>query len=118
LADNWYTGNAEADGDSNRGWLLGHFLPDDADTVRSTKALEVKWGVHAAGERRAGWTAGERRTTMVILIEGRHRVDLTVGSVVLAKRGDYVVWGPGIDHTWEAERDSTVLTVRWPSLVP
>jgi hypothetical protein len=26
MADNWYVGNAAADGKENRGWLLGHFL--------------------------------------------------------------------------------------------
>jgi hypothetical protein len=25
------------------------------------------------------------------------------------------MWGPGVDHSWEALEDSVVLTVRWPS---
>jgi hypothetical protein len=32
--------------------------------------------------------------------------------------GDYVVWAPGVSHTYRAEVDSVVITVRWPSLVP
>jgi hypothetical protein len=51
MADNWYTGNANADGQRTRGWLLGHFLGEDG-TVRATDAVEVNWGVHPAGERR------------------------------------------------------------------
>jgi len=81
----------------------------------ATDALEVKWGIHPAGETRAEWTVGDHRTTLLILIEGRWRLDLSVGSVTLEKPGDYVVWGPGIDHSWHAETDSVMLTVRWPS---
>jgi quercetin dioxygenase-like cupin family protein len=50
-----------------------------------------------------------------LLITGRFRVELTEGPVTLATQGDYLMWGPGIDHTWHAEENSTVLTVRWPS---
>jgi len=25
-----------------------------------------------------------------------------------------VMWGPGVDHSWEALEESTVLAVRWP----
>ena len=115
MADSWYTGNAYADGDAHRGWLLGHFI-EPGETVRATGALEVKWGIHSFGERRAGWTEGEERTTMVVLISGRFRVDLAVGEVLLERQGDYLVWGPGIEHSWEALEDSVVLTIRWPSL--
>ena len=50
-----------------------------------------------------------------MLITGRWRLELTVGTFTLDTPGDYVVWGPGIDHTWIAEADSTMLTIRWPS---
>lgn len=116
VADTWYTGNANTDKDSNRGWLLGHFI-EPGQSVCSTNALEVKWGIHPAGDKRAEWTTDERRTTMVILISGRFRVDLSVGKVLMESQGDYGVWGPGIDHSWEALEDSVVLTVRWPSIV-
>jgi hypothetical protein len=26
------------------------------------------------------------------------------------------VWGPCVDHSWYAEGESVVLTVRWPSI--
>jgi quercetin dioxygenase-like cupin family protein len=113
--DGWYTGNAGDDANTHRGWLLGNFIaPPD---VRTTGAVEVKWGVHEAGEKRPDWSTDERRTTLVLLVEGRFRVDLSSGSAVLDRRGDYVVWGPAIDHSWQAEADSVVITVRWPSLV-
>ena len=38
------------------------------------------------------------------------------GSTTLEKEGDYAVWGPGIGHSWQAEEDSIVITVRWPSI--
>jgi quercetin dioxygenase-like cupin family protein len=114
MGANWYNGNASEDAGERRGWLLGHFI-DPSEGVRSTKDVEVKWGIHSAGDKRAEWTADDQRTTMVIMVEGNFRVDLTDASVTLAKQGDYLVWGPGIDHSWEAVSDSVVITVRWPS---
>lgn len=116
MADNWYAGNANDDADQYRGWLLGHFINPAAGTARATEALEVKWGIHPAGQQRAGWTNGEQRSTLVLLISGKFRVDLTVGNVTMQRQGDYITWGPGIDHSWQAEQDSIVLTIRWPSI--
>jgi quercetin dioxygenase-like cupin family protein len=110
----WYQGNAADDGRDRRGWFLGHFI-DSAEGVRSNKAVEVKWGIHPAGEKRPEWTADDQRHTLVLMVEGSFRIDLTGGSITLDKQGDYVVWGPGTDHTWEALTDSVVITVRWPS---
>jgi quercetin dioxygenase-like cupin family protein len=117
MADNWHVGNAADEADEHRGWLLGHFMSEPGDaSIRATNALEVKWGIHPAGQERPAWTSGDDRTTMVILVSGRFYVNLTVGSVLLDRQGDYAVWGPGIDHSWKAEDDSVVITVRWPSL--
>ena len=113
--DSWYTGNAATDSGLHHGWLLGHFI-DPAHGIRNTEALEVKWGIHPAGRTRRSWTEGETRTTMAILVSGRFRIDLSTGSVTLGRQGDFVVWGPGIDHSWESETDSVVITVRWPSV--
>jgi hypothetical protein len=111
----WYIGNAAADGQDTRGWLVGHFI-DGSAGVRSTKDVEVKWGIHQAGEKRSGWTSDDQRTTLVLLVEGNFVVSLTEGRVELTRQGDYAVWGPGIDHSWEAIEHSVVITVRWPSL--
>lgn len=102
------------DGCAARGWLVGHFM--DPGSVRSSEDVEVKWAIHPRGDRRAGWTVGDQRTTILILVDGRFRVDLTECSVTLAAQGDYLMWGPGIDHSWEALARSVVVVIRWPSL--
>lgn len=117
VSANWHSGNAEEDGIATRGWLLGHFI-DPAEGIRSSRDVEVKWGIHPPGDKRAEWTADDKRTTLVILISGNFRVDLTEASVALERQGDYLLWGPGIDHSWEAQTASVVLTVRWPSAAP
>jgi hypothetical protein len=115
VGKNVHVGNADADGLGNRGWLLGHFMP--ADSPLHSMEAEVKWGVHRVGERRAAWATGETRSALLVLIEGVFHVELRDRTVVLSHRGDYVFWGPGVDHSWTACMDPTVvLTVRWPSL--
>jgi hypothetical protein len=102
---NWHAGNAEEDGRDTRGWLVGHFI-DRAHGVRSSEDVEIKWAVHPVDEKRAERTADDRRTTLVLLVRGNFRVDLTETSVIIGGQGDYVLWGPGIDHPWEALSDS------------
>ena len=108
-----YVGNAEEDAPENRGWLLGHFKP--ADDPRHSEDIEIKWAIHPRGDQRSQWVAGEKRTAMLLLISGRFRVSLPDRTVLLAEQGDYVVFH-GISHSWHAEENSVVLTVRWPSL--
>ena len=76
----------------------------------------VKWGVHPAGESRDAWVTDEQRTTLLLLVSGRFHVDLSVGFFTLENEGDNAMWGPGIDHCWQAEKDTVVITVRWPSV--
>jgi hypothetical protein len=114
MSVDWLCGGAAEDSRDMRGWLLGHFIKS-SEGIRSSKNVEVKWGVHPSGDKRAGWTYGERRTTLVLLVQGNFRIDLTEASVTLGRQGDYVMWRPGIEHSWEALADSIVLTVRWPS---
>ncbi|MFF9340596.1 signal peptidase I [Streptomyces sp. NPDC014773] len=109
-----YVGNAGEDAALDGGWLLGHFK--EAGSPLRSEDVEVKWGVHPRGEERARWARGEVRTALLVLVSGRFRVELTGRSVLLEKQGDYVVWGRGVDHSWVAEEDSVVLTVRWPSV--
>jgi hypothetical protein len=117
VADNWYSGNATDDADAHRGWLVGHFV-EPPGGVRANADVEIKWGIHPAGQQRPdGWSTDEQRTTLLLLIRGRFRLDLSVGTTTLEREGDYAVWGPGIDHSWQAEEDSVVVTVRWPSIV-
>jgi mannose-6-phosphate isomerase-like protein (cupin superfamily) len=109
-----YTGDAAVDAPLDQGWLLGHFKADD--DLRHSAAVEVKWGEHPPGDRRAAWVTHERRTAFLILISGCFHVEFRDRTVRLSQRGAYVGWGPGVDHSWFAERESTVLTVRWPSV--
>jgi len=114
VSADWHTGNAADDGRNTRGWLLGDFI-DSSQGVRSTKDVEIKWGIHPAGDKRHEWTHDDQRTTLVLLVEGNFVVRLTTGTAELTRQGDYAVWGPGIDHSWEAKENSVVITVRWPS---
>jgi hypothetical protein len=114
MSDGIYLGKAGPDAAADHGWLLGHFKP--VGNIRHSTDVEIKWGVHPAGDRRAKWATGETRTALLILISGRFRLEFPTRSPVLSEPGDYVVWGPGVDHSWYAEQESTVLTVRWPSI--
>ncbi|MFJ7202551.1 signal peptidase I [Streptomyces sp. NPDC098789] len=109
-----HTGRAGPEAAADRGWLLGHFKA--ADDPRHSADVEIKWGVHPKGEERAQWVRGEERTALQVLISGRFRLEFPGRTVVLAEQGDYVIWGRGVDHSWYAEEDAVVLTVRWPSL--
>jgi hypothetical protein len=113
MAEKIYVGNAAADAPLNRGWLLGHFMPEG--DARHSDEVEVKWGVHPKGDERAQWVTVERRTALIMLISGRFRVDLPDRSVPLARPGDYVVFH-GVGHSWLAQEESVVLAVRWPSV--
>jgi hypothetical protein len=79
MADNWYAGNAVADGQGDsRGWLIGHFL-DGSAGVRSSDAVEVKWGIHPAGDNREAWQTGEQRTTALLLVKTSHAALVSSG---------------------------------------
>ena len=82
---------------------------------RRSDEVEIKWGVHPAGERRPGWVTDDPRSMLSVLVSGRFRIDLSDRSVVLAEQGDYIVFH-GRDHTWVAEEASVVVSIRWPSL--
>lgn len=107
-------GNAQKEGTMRGGWFIGHFITPDNDP-HSTSDLEVKWAVHPAGDGRREWAMNAEATTLSILISGRFRLQFPEEEIVLSHQGDYVLWCPGVLHTWVAEEDSTILTVRWPS---
>ncbi len=109
-----YVGNAYADGEHEGGWILGHFLPPG--DPRHSADVEVKWGVHPPGDTRARWAVEETRTAVLVLVSGSFVMLFRDREVVLDRPGDYVLWGPGEDHSWRADTDAVVLTVRWPSV--
>jgi hypothetical protein len=115
MPEDVHFGNAARDGEQYRGWLVGHFINSGDSAVRHSQDVEIKWFLHPAGQERENWVTGETATTLCMLISGRFRINLSTGTYTLAKEGDYLMWGPGVDHLWHAEEDSTVLTIRWPS---
>lgn len=108
------SGNAQADGVIRNGWLIGHFVDDDP--VRYSTEAEVKWGVHVAGEHRSQWSSNYTATTVSILVHGRFRLYFPDREVLLVQQGDYALWLPKVPHYWLAESDSTLITVRFPSI--
>ncbi|MDQ3815824.1 MAG: signal peptidase I [Armatimonadota bacterium] len=108
-----YCGNAARLALEHRGWFLGHFVGEAGQPLHC-EAVEIKWAEHRAGERRAAWSQCAA-SSLSILIRGRFRIQFPDEEFVLAEEGDFVVWGPDVPHTWHAEEDSLVLTVRWPS---
>jgi len=111
-------GNASDDQD--RGWFIGHFVGPEYG-LRKRDDIEIKWGVHPAGDVRAnGWSLNHTATTISILIEGS-LVALFRGpgwrqEVTLKRKGDYVIFREGVQHSWYSEVDSLVLTIRTPSV--
>jgi hypothetical protein len=121
VTPSWSRGNAAQRSD-RRGWLVGHFIDDPMDPHYS-KDVEIKWGVHPAGDERTEWSAGRHDRTILILVSGSWRMELASAdqrdaptTVTLDTQGDYVLWEKDIDHRWRAEADSVVITVRWPSM--
>jgi hypothetical protein len=111
------TGSAADEGAARSGWFLGHFI-DPAAGLLHSRSVEVKWGVHRAGETKPATGANSTAHTLSILVSGRFLLDFPeAGRVVRLERpGDYALWPPGPQHRWTALEDSVVLTVRWPSL--
>jgi hypothetical protein len=124
-------GNAAVDGAPFNGWFVGDFTRWLAERgssssalaavgLRDTRALEVKWGIHPAGQPRpAGWATRTPAVGVSVLVAGefvvvfREHADAPEREVRLHEQGDYVVWGPAVEHRWYAVRDSIILTVRW-----
>ena len=125
------SGNAAVDGAPFNGWFIGDFTRWVAERgpsssaltsigLRDTPVLEVKWGIHPAGEPRpAGWAERTPAVGVSVLVAGefvvvfREDARAPEREVQLREQGDYVVWGPAVEHRWYAVRDSIILTVRW-----
>ena len=107
-------GNAVSEGANRWGWFMGYFITPD-DDPRSTTALEIKWGVHKAGDCRTDWAVNNTAATLSILINGQFCLQFEDREMVLSREGDYVLWCAGVPHCWVAQSDCTILTVRWPS---
>lgn len=109
------SGNAFVDGTSHRGWFIGHFL-ESACELRSTSAVEIKWGMYHAGEERLLWGFSEQAITLCILIKGGVQFIFPQEEHFLSQEGDYIIWSANIPHRWKILAETQVLTVRWPSV--
>ena len=109
------SGNAVGASQHTRGWLLGHFMPGDDNPLR-TSELELKWYIHAKGETRSEWAPGNPVKTLNLLVRGHFVLLFPEREIALEKEGDFVLFGPGVPHSFRSEQESLVLTVRWPSL--
>lgn len=78
----------------------------DGDRAVAEDALDGR-GLHALCEQQG--VAGVAEVVHADLPEPAAFAQQTV---TLENQGDYLVWGPGTDHTWEALDDSSVFTVR------
>ena len=115
----FYFGNASADNVRDTGWFVGQFVPPEVG-LRHQTDVELKWGIHPDGDKRAQPWANRNATTIAVLIEGSLRLtfytDGLEQSVTLQTKGDYVAFGPEVVHSWEAVGDTIVLSVRFPSV--
>jgi hypothetical protein len=115
----FYFGNASADQVRGSGWFIGQFVPPELGLRRQTE-VEIKWGVHPDGDKRPSPWANRNGTTISVLVEGvlhvTFHVDGTQKQVTLKTKGDYVIFGPEVVHSWEATGDTIVLSVRFPSV--
>lgn len=117
--ERFYFGNAVADQVRGSGWFVGQFVPA-ALGLRHQTDVEIKWGIHPDGEKRAHAWASEHATTVSVLVRGCLHItfDLVDGPhrIVLEQEGDYVIFAPGTVHEWEAVGETIVLSVRFPSI--
>jgi hypothetical protein len=107
-------GNAADASKDTRGWFLGHFMPGADNPLRSDD-VELKWFTHPKGDTRAEWAPGNPVRTLNVLVRGKFALLFPDREVVLAKEGDFVLFGPGVPHSFRSDEESLVLTVRWPS---
>lgn len=93
---------------------MGHFMPGENNPLRN-EDVELKWFVHAEGETRHEWAPGNPVKTLNILIRGHFVLLFPDHEVALEKEGDFVLFGPDMPHSFRSEKESLILTVRWPS---
>jgi quercetin dioxygenase-like cupin family protein len=106
-------GNASTIARDYRGWFLGHFMPGESP-LHSTD-VEVKWTIHTQGETRPQWSPPSSVRTLNLLVRGKFTVLFPEEEVTMQKEGDFVLFGPGVAHSFRCDEESLVLTIRWPS---
>ena len=108
-----FSGNVSDVSKNTRGWFLGHFMPGEENPLH-TEDVELKGYTHAKGETRHEWAPGNPVRTLNILIRGHFVLLFPDQEVPLEKEGDFVIFGPGVPHSFRCEEESLVLTVPGP----
>ncbi len=116
--------------ETSPGTAPGHvvgYTPLDGEPLLNVHEIDqpallycVKYYHHEAGDPRGGDRPAEDRIALTMLVSQgcwRQRVwsELSGQSieVLLAEPGDFIVWGPGLRHSWYPVQASTMLTVKW-----
>ena len=107
-------GNAVEAARDTRGWFLGHFMSGEHSALQS-RDVELKWFTHPRGDTRPEWSPPSPVRTLNVLIRGHFVLLFPEREVALAREGDFVLFGPGVAHSFRSLEESLVLTVRWPS---
>lgn len=117
--DGIYWGDAFVDGEPYGGWFIGEFIPDGP---RRSTAVEVKFSRHKKPYEEKGSTANHTATSLSINISGeceyrfQGRAENKWITIVLSKRGQYVLWQPGVLHSLRIKESCELVVVRWPSV--
>jgi len=99
-----------------RGWVMGHFI--ETQSLLHSTDVEIKWGVHKKGEKTSTPRANIQAKSLAILLHGKVSICFTESAetVILEKEGDFVLYDFGVFHNYEFLEDTTVITIRWPSI--
>lgn len=98
----------------SRGWVVGKQSPEFPAPINAEN-VEVKVGFHKAGEGRLEASVC-KVPTLSILASGGPFVGAcpdTGEEHVLRQPGDWLLWTADTPHTWRADGECFVVTVRW-----
>ncbi len=106
-------GSAKLDGASHRKWFLGHFIDQKS---RRFSDISFKWSTNPRGATNGEVATNKVGHSISILIQGKMQVEFQGANLTLSRLGDYVLWEPGVPHSWTALENTITLSARWPSL--
>ncbi|GFO68133.1 hypothetical protein GMLC_17120 [Geomonas limicola] len=111
------------------GWFLGFsdWCRENSELLfvprgQSLTGLCLKWYDHPSGELSGPKPESVGRTLSILVSHGIFEVEFCgspafppdqVRRVLLARQGDFVVWGAGIQHRWCCLEAASILTLRW-----
>ncbi|MBM4028542.1 MAG: hypothetical protein FJ280_24575 [Planctomycetes bacterium] len=116
--DGIYWADAVSDGEPYGGWFIGAFI---AEAARRSTAVEVKFSRHEEPYQEEGATANRTATSLSINISGaceyrfRKQAQGEWITVPLTRRGQYVIWPPGVLHSLRVSECCEMVVIRWPS---